>query len=89
MIFGPINRIRVRFLVPDAETSVKALAMPRANQSFDPRERAREKELSRSADVRAVRDGHISPAQMRRDNAFFAVVAQSGQPRLSRSRSLG
>jgi hypothetical protein len=39
---------------------------------FDPRERQAEKQASRDADARALRDGEISVAQLHRKNGLLA-----------------
>jgi hypothetical protein len=39
---------------------------------FDPRERQAEKEASRDADARALRDGELSLAQLHRKNGLLA-----------------
>jgi hypothetical protein len=57
--------------------------------SFDPRERAREKARSRVADERALASGQKSMADLKRENEVFAPLASSARIDLSASRSLG
>jgi hypothetical protein len=42
-----------------------------SKDSVDPKARAREKQLSREADARALASGEKSPAELSRENAHF------------------
>ncbi len=44
---------------------------------FDPAERAREKPASRDEDLRRLKAGEIRPAELNRENDFFASIAFS------------
>lgn len=43
-----------------------------ASETFDPKERAREKQLSREQDERDLASGAKTREQLRRENGFFA-----------------
>lgn len=58
-------------------------------EHLDPRVRAREKQASRDADVRALRSGRKSAEQVSRENEFLARFAHSARVDLAASRSLG
>lgn len=47
-----------------------------ASHTFDPAQRAAEKQASRDADARAVSEGRITEEQLRRDNNMFEGVAR-------------
>jgi hypothetical protein len=63
--------------------------MPVDDQQLDPGARAQEKQASRLADERDLRLGHKSAEDLQSENEHFALFAQSAQPDLSASRSLG
>jgi hypothetical protein len=46
--------------------------MVQDREPFDPDDRAREKQISREEDARALSSGAKSPAQVRRENGVFA-----------------
>jgi hypothetical protein len=46
--------------------------MPKDPERLDPEERAREKQLSREADARALASGEKSRDELRRENGHFA-----------------
>jgi hypothetical protein len=46
------------------------------DQTFDPAQRAAEKQASRDADARALAEGRVTESQLRRDNNMFEGVAR-------------
>jgi hypothetical protein len=64
--------------------------MPRSDeQTFDPAERAREKQASRDADARALASGEKSALELERENEVFARLASRARIDLPAARSLG
>jgi hypothetical protein len=53
------------------------------SQTFDPAQRAAEKQASRDADARAIAEGRVTEQQLRRDNSMFsgAVRIVLGKPK--------
>jgi hypothetical protein len=53
------------------------------SQTFDPAQRAAEKQASRDADARAIAEGRVTEEQLRRDNSMFsgAVRIVLGKPK--------
>lgn len=45
-------------------------------RTFDPAQRAAEKQRSRDADARALAEGRVTEEQLRRDNNMFHGVAR-------------
>jgi hypothetical protein len=62
--------------------------MKLVGNGYDPLVRAREKEISRVADERALAAGRKSAAQLCRENEAFAAVAGSGRVNLAAAKSL-
>lgn len=57
--------------------------------SFDPQERAQQKERSRRADMRAIALGQKSHVALKRENEVFAPLAAAARIDLAASRALG
>jgi hypothetical protein len=53
------------------------------SETFDPAQRAAEKQASRDADARALAEGRVTEEQLRRENSMFsgAVRIVLGKPK--------